>query len=196
MNYPNKLKKEFHKNINYANRGMDLENIINDTNEYLLSKDIALIYKKPTPIGVVKVNYENNKQVIDKAYFATQSTLDYNGLYKGKYIEFDAKNTESRTSFPLSNVHPHQIKHIRNVIRHGGIVFLIIRINGLIYLLNGPDFINFIDNNERKSIPYKFIKEYGYELEYNYLKGLNYIKYVDVIGGFKNEKDKNQEKNI
>ena len=144
MNYPNKIKKDFHKNINYANRGMDLENIINDTNEYLLENDIALIYKKPTPIGVVKVSYENNKQIINKAYFATQSTLDYNGLYRGKYIEFDAKNTESKTSFPLSNVHEHQIKHIRNVIRHKGIVFLIIRINGIIYLLNGIDFIKFI----------------------------------------------------
>ena len=187
MNYPNKIKKEYHKNINYANRGMDLENIINDTNDYLLENDIALIYKKPTPIGVVKVSYENNKQIINKAYFATQSTLDYNGLYKGKYIEFDAKNTESKTSFPLSNVHHHQIKHIRNVIKHDGIVFLIIRINSLIYLLNGIDFINFIDNNDRKSIPYNYIKEFGYELEYNYLKGLNYIKYVDIIGGFKDE---------
>lgn len=187
MNYPNKINREYHKTISYANRGMDLENIINDTNEYLLSKDIALINKKPTPIGVVKVNYENNKQIIEKAYFACPSTLDYNGLYKGKYIEFDAKNTESRTSFPLSNVHEHQIKHIRNVIKHNGIVFLIIRINGICYLLNGPDFISFIDNNTRKSIPYDYIKEFGYELEYNYTKGLNYLKYVDIIGGYKNE---------
>lgn len=183
MNYPNKIKKEYHKTINYANRGMDLENIINETNTYLLEKDIALIYKKPTPIGVVKVSYENNKQMINKAYFATQSTLDYNGLYKGKYIEFDAKNTNSKTSFPLSNIHSHQIKHIRNVIKHGGIVFLIISINNEIFLLNGPDIINFIDLEERKSIPYKYIKEKGYLLEYNYIKGLDYIKYIDLIIG-------------
>ncbi len=187
MNYPNKIKKEYHKTVNYANRGMDLESIINDTNEYYLNNDIALIYKKPTPIGVVKVGYENNLQVITKAYFASPSTLDYNGLYKGKYIEFDAKNTESKTSFPLSNIHPHQIKHIINVIKHGGIAFLIIRMNGLFYLLNGPDLISFITNETRKSIPYSYIKEYGYELEYNYNKGLDYIKYIDVIGGFKNE---------
>ncbi len=183
LNYPNQIKKQYTKNINYANRGMDLEAIINDTNEYLLEHDIALIYKKPTPIGVVKVSYHDNKQVIDKAYFASQSTLDYNGLYKGKYIEFDAKHTNSKTSFPLSNIHPHQLKHIRSVIRHNGIVFLIIQINGLIYLLNGPDLINFIDNEKRKSIPYEFIKEYGYLLEYNYSKGLNYLKYVDLIRG-------------
>ena len=168
---------------------MDLENIINETNEYLRDQDIALIYKKPTPIGVVKVNYENNKQVINKAYFATQSTLDYNGLYKGRYVEFDAKSTKSKTSFPISNIHPHQIKHIRNVIRHGGIAFLIIQMNDLIYLVNGVDIIGFIDQNSRKSIPYTFIKEYGYQLEYNYTKGLNYLKYVDIIGGIENEKN-------
>ena len=183
VNYPNKIKKEFHKNVNYANRGMDLENIINDTNTYLLEKDLAVIYKKPTPIGVVKVSYENNHQIINKAYFATESTLDYNGLYKGKYVEFDAKSTKSKTSFPLSNIHPHQIKHIRNIIRHGGIVFLIIEMNSNFYLLNGPDLINFIDNYSRKSIPFTYIEKNSYLLEYNYLKGLNYLKYVDIIGG-------------
>ena len=186
MNYPNRKNIEYHKTINYANRGMDLEDIINKTNDYLLSKKIAVIYKKPTPIGVVKVDYENNKQIITKAYFSNPSTLDYNGVYKGKYVEFDAKNTESKTSFPLANIHKHQLNHIRNILEHQGIAFLIIRINSLFYLLNGTDLINFIDNNERKSIPYNYIKEVGYELEYNYLKGLNYIKYVDIIGGFKN----------
>lgn len=189
MNYPNQIKKEYHKNISYANRGMDLEQMINEANEYYLEKDMALIYKKPTPIGIVKVSYENNQQKIKDAYFATQSTLDYNGLYKEKYVEFDAKNTESKTSFPIMNVHSHQILHIRRVIRHGGIVFLIIRINGLIYLLNGPDFIEFIDHTERKSIPYAFIKEKGYLLEYNYNKGLDYLKIVDLIGGFTNEEN-------
>ncbi len=189
VNYPNKIKKEYHKITNYANRGMDLENLINETNNYYLEKDIAIIYKKPTPIGVVTVSYENNKQVITKAYFASPSTLDYNGIYKGKYIEFDAKSTESKTSFPLSNVHPHQIQHIKNIIRHKGIVFLIIQMNNLFYLLNGPDFLQFIANSSRKSIPYEYIKEYAYVLEYNYNKGIDYLKIIDLIGGFENEKN-------
>ena len=189
MNYPNNIKKEFHKNVNYANRGMDLENIINATNEYLLEKDIAVIYKKPTPIGVVNVSYENNRQIITKAYFATESTLDYNGIYKGKYIEFDAKVTKNLTSFPLANIHAHQIKHIKNIINHKGIVFLIIEMNNNYYLLNGIDLINFIDNNSRKSIPYDYIKNKGYLLEYNYNKGLNYIDIINKIGGFVNEEN-------
>ena len=39
-------------NSTYANRGMGLENDINETNKYYLTYDIALIYKKPTPIRI------------------------------------------------------------------------------------------------------------------------------------------------
>ena len=181
LNYPNNIKKKFHKQIDYANRGMDLEDIINDTNEYLRDNDIALIYKKPTPIGISKVSYDNNKLSIDKAFFASQSTLDYNGLYDGLYVEFEAKSTECKTSFPLSNIHEHQVNHIRRVIKHKGVVFLIIRINNLIYMISGKDFLYYIDNNERKSIPYDYIKKKGILLAYNYYKGLNYIEYIDKM---------------
>ena len=67
VNYPG-LKKEYIKiKQSYANRGMDLENLLNETNQYYLEKDIAVIYKKPTPIGINKVRYENNKQIIKEA---------------------------------------------------------------------------------------------------------------------------------
>lgn len=181
MNYPNKINKVYEKNINYGNRGMDLESIINDTNEYLKEKDIAIIYKKPTPIGIVKTTYVDNKEIINKAYFKEPSQLDYCGIYKGCYIEFDAKNTNKKTSFPLSNIHKHQILHIKNIIRHQGIAFLIIRINEEYYLLNGANLLDFINNNERKSIPYDYFKDNAYKLDYNYNKGLNYIDYVEVI---------------
>ncbi len=181
MKYPNNINKEFTKQINHANRGMDLENLINKTNEYYLDKNIAVIYKKPTPIGVVKVNYENKKKIIDKAYFKCPSTLDYNGIYKGKYIEFDAKETVKKTSFPLSNIYEHQINHIRKIIEHNGIVFLIIRISDIIYLLNGCDLIDFIDNNERKSIPSYYLTEKGYIIKENYLIGIDYLKIIDEI---------------
>ena len=179
MQYPNKIKKE-HKSItNYGNRGMDLETLINETNKYYLDNDIALIYKKPTPIGIAKTSFNEFGKVIDKAFFKEQSTLDYNGLYKGKYIEFDAKETKSKTSFPISNVHSHQIQHIRNVLRHNGIVFLIIKMNGLYYLLFGKDFINFIDNNERKSIPYEYLSSKGHTVKELYDPALDYLKIID-----------------
>ena len=115
------------KLINYGNRGMTLESDLNLTNDYYKENNIALIYKKPTPIKVLKVN--ETKTRIKDGYYEQKSTLDYNGVYHGKYLEFDAKETNSKTSFPITNIHPHQIDHIKNVMRHQGIVFLIIRFN-------------------------------------------------------------------
>lgn len=181
MLYPNNIKKGKKSFINYGNRGMNLENLINETNEYYLNNDIALIFKKPTPIGIAKVSYNSFGKSIEKAYFKEQSTLDYNGLYKGKYIEFDAKETLNKTSFPLSNIHPHQLKHIRNVINHKGICFLIIKMNNLYYLLLGESLIYFIDHNERKSIPYDFIKTNAFELIEKYNPSLDYIKIIDNL---------------
>jgi len=180
MRYPNNINKEFTAlSKGYGNRGMDLENLINMTNEYYLENDIALIYKKPTPIGVAEVSFKDNIRKIEKAYFKEHSTLDYNGVYKGKYIDFDAKETQSKTSYPIANVHPHQIKHMRNVIKHGGITFLILKMNEIYYFFKGEDFLNYIDNNERKSIPYSYLQERGIIIKENYRPALDYIKVVD-----------------
>ena len=59
--------------------------------------------------------------------------------------------------------------------------FLIIDINGLYYILLGKDIIDFIDNNDRKSIPYDYIKEKGYIIELTLKPVLNYLKVLDKI---------------
>lgn len=182
MRYPNNINKSYTKlSVSHSNRGMNLESALNQSNEYYLSNDKALIFKKPTPIGVVDVSYKNHKKVIEKAYFKEQSTLDYNGLYRGKYIEFDAKETLNKTSFPLSNIHEHQTTQIRNVIKHGGIIFLVIRMNNLNYLLTGEDYISYIDNNNRKSISYEYIKEKAHLIKEAYRPQLDYLKVVDEV---------------
>lgn len=181
MNYPGSIKKEYKKVVTHANRGMDLENLINLSNIYYLEEDIAVIYKKPTPIQIVDTGFNSHGRVITKAFFSEPSTLDYNGLYKGKYVDFDAKTTQNKTSFPLSNLHEHQYKHMKNIINHGGITFLIIAMNGLVYYLDGHDIIDFINNNDRKSIPYEYIKEKGYVIEQKIRPRLDYIKIIDNI---------------
>ena len=56
MNYPNGKNKIKNNNINYGNRGMNLEEDLNITNEYYLETNTAVIYKKPTPIVINHVN--------------------------------------------------------------------------------------------------------------------------------------------
>ena len=178
MKYPNNIQKNFKKEINYKNRGMNLEGLINEACKYYLEHDLAIIYKKPTPIGVVDVDYKKGA-IIKKAYFKEPSTLDYNGIYKGKYVEFDAKECQSKTSFPLNNIHEHQLNHIKKIIRHGGIAFLIISMNQGYYLFKGEDLIIFLKTHTRKSIPYQVILEKGYPLKINYNIGIDYLKGID-----------------
>lgn len=168
-------------NSTYANRGMSLENDINDTNKYYLTYDIALIYKKPTPIRVTKTNYNNMR--ISDGFFEGQSTLDYNGVYKGYYVEFDAKETNSNSSFPISNIHVHQMEYIKKVIRHGGIVFLIVRFNKLHkdFVITGEELVKFILANDRKSIPLSYFEDNCYKIDIKYAPRIDYIKIVDKI---------------
>lgn len=180
MFYPNGQKKTYERNFtDYKNRGMDLEGLINQANEYYLEEDIAVIYKKSTPIGLNKVDYKKGE--IKSAYFKEKSTFDYNGIYKGMYIDFEAKESHSHTSFPLSNIHAHQIEHLRRVLRHGAIAFLIVCINCEYYILKGEDLLEFIENNERKSIPYDYFKEHCTKIELKIKPTLDYLKYIDII---------------
>lgn len=194
MNYPNGIKKAttktkttYDSNLSHKNRGMTLEAELNLSNDYYREIDKAYIYKKPTPIKIVKVDYPSrDKTVIKEAYFTIPSTTDYNGLYKGYYIDFEAKETKSKTAFSLNNIHPHQIKHIEQIDKNGGISFLIIRFTSLneTYLLTAKDFLEFINTQERKSIPYSFIKEKAYLLKDQYQPRIDYLKVVDqLIGG-------------
>ena len=189
MKYPNGIKQKqvMNNNIKYDNRGMNLEKDLNESNNYYINMGKAFIYKKPTPIKITKVDYPSrSKAIIKEAFFQEPSTTDYNGIYKGKYIDFEAKETNNKTSFPLNNIHNHQIKHIENIHNNGGIAFIIVRFNklNLTYILMAKDFLNFINNNVRKSIPISFFEKYGYIIEEKFIPRLNYLKIIDeVLGG-------------
>lgn len=172
---------KYFNNLNYANRGMGLEDDINLSNEYYKVKDIAYIYKKPTPIKLVNVDYKNG--MIKEAYFQTPSTTDYNGIYCGKYIDFEAKETKSKTAFALSNIHEHQINHLLDVKRHGAISFIIVRFSLLnkTFLLTTEKLEYFIKNNKRKSIPLNFFENYGTIIKTKYSPRLDYIEAVKNI---------------
>lgn len=178
--YPNNINKNNDKYKSYGNRGMTLEYEINLSNEYYLEKGIAVIHKKPTPIQIVE---QVNGKIV-KAYFKEASTTDYNGVCNGKYIDFDAKETTSKTSFPISNIHSHQIKHLENVIKQDGIAFLIIRFTklNLTYILYAQDLISFIKENNRKSIPKSYFDEKGILIKEKLAPRLDYIDALNIGG--------------
>lgn len=180
---PKKTKKSSTElSISSANRGMNFESDINISNEYYKDKNICLITKRPTPINVVKVDYTKGAK-ITHAYFEEQSTTDYNGVYKGRYIDFEAKNTKNKTSFPLNNITKHQIEHLKRVILHGGIAFFIIQFELLdkVFILDASFVIHFYENGDRKSIPYSCFLESGVEVERSYNPRLKYIDAIDKL---------------
>ncbi len=149
-----------------SRRGMSLEADINVANEYYRKEKIAVIYKKPTPIQIVDVDYPARSAArITKAFFRQASTTDYNGIYQGKYIDFDAKETGNLNSFPLKNVHEHQVMHLQAIMEQGGLAFMIIRFTqrSETYVIWANLLVEFWQNQnvERKSIPYETIVDHG-----------------------------------
>ncbi len=104
-------------------RGSTLEDFINRTNEVYLENQLALIQKIPTPI--TPINIDKNSRHITLAYFDKKSTVDYIGVVQGIPVCFDAKECNTDT-FPLQNIHEHQILFMEQFEKQQGIAFIII----------------------------------------------------------------------
>lgn len=86
-----------------------------------------MIQKIPTPITPVKIDKEQRH--ITLAYFDQRSTVDYIGAVQGIPVCFDAKECAADT-FPLQNVHRHQVDFMEEFERQSGIAFLLILYTG------------------------------------------------------------------
>ena len=109
---------EFERTSRFYTGGYDQQ-----TNECYLEKGLALIQKIPTPITPVRIDKEHRH--ITLAYFDQRSTVDYIGAVQGIPVCFDAKECNTDT-FPLQNIHEHQVTFMSNFEKQGGIAFLII----------------------------------------------------------------------
>ena len=89
----------------------------------LYQSKLALIQKIPTPITPVRMDKENRH--ITLAYFDQRSTVDYIGAVQGIPVCFDAKECSAQT-FPLANIHPHQVKFMEDFEKQNGVAFFLI----------------------------------------------------------------------
>ncbi|MBO5528133.1 MAG: recombination protein U [Bacilli bacterium] len=173
-------KKKMTMKISPGNRGMDFEAEINQTNDYYKEKDLAVFSKRPTPINIVKVDYSRGAKITE-AYFETQSTTDYNGVYKGHYVDFEAKSVHGKTSFPLANIPRQQIEHLKYVLHHGGIGFFLIRFvtKEETFLVPASYVIDFYEKRERASIPLEDIRANGYLIPVGYRPRYDFLPLID-----------------
>lgn len=181
------VQKQDLKKWSYGKRGMTLEEDINQSNQYYLEQDIAVIHKKPTPVQIVNVDYpKRSAAVIKEAYFKQASTTDYNGVYKGRYIDFEAKETKLPSSFPLKNFHEHQIDHMKKVLKQNGICFVMVRfsLTEEVFFLEAVHLLTFWErmlNGGRKSITKEEIITNGYLIPLGFQPRIDFIKIIDEI---------------
>lgn len=160
-------------------RGSTLEDLVNHTNEQYAEKKLALIQKIPTPITPVRMDKESRH--ITLAYFDQQSTVDYIGAVQGIPVCFDAKECATDT-FPLSNIHRHQIDFMKAFEEQQGVAFFLISFTAhdLFYYLPLRDLLIFWERMEsggRKSFRRDELKEEFYLPKHSgflvpYLEGL------------------------
>ena len=104
-------------------RGSTLEDLINMSNDKYRTSPLALVQKIPTPIK--PINIDQSTRHITLAYFDQKSTVDYIGVVQGIPVCFDAKECATDT-FPLQNIHEHQVTFMENYEKQGGISFFLI----------------------------------------------------------------------
>lgn len=144
-------------------RGSTLEEMINSTNDKYREQGLALIQKIPTPITPVEIDQKSRH--ITKAYFEKQSTVDYIGAVQGIPVCFDAKEC-SKDTYPLMNIHEHQVQFMKDFEEQGGIAFIVLMFThkNEIYYVPFKDVLKFYERGEnggRKSFTYDEIdKDY------------------------------------
>ncbi|MDR1066787.1 MAG: Holliday junction resolvase RecU [Clostridiales bacterium] len=160
-------------------RGDAFESLINMTNDWYRLKGLALIQKVPTPI--TPIEFDQTSRTISLAYFERKSTVDYIGVAQGIPLCFDAKETR-RKSFPLANVHDHQMEFMSDFESHGGVAFILVNFTAFKKIFFTPlehlrRFKAEAERGGRKSAPYEAfnqslsVESRGYMI--HYLEALN-----------------------
>lgn len=161
-------------------RGQTLEELINLSNQKYMENKLAVIQKIPTPIKPIRI--EPNSRQITLAFFEQRSTVDYIGAVQGIPVCFDAKECTQDT-FPLQNVHEHQVDFMEKFEDQGGVSFLLIYYShkDIFYYLRFTKLMEFWNRAEqggRKSFRFEELEDKYRLSTYNgvcvhYLEGIN-----------------------
>ncbi len=119
------------------NKGMYLETIINNSITFFENNNIAILRKQSIPIHINNIVNQN----VD-GFLIGKCDVDYYGIYKGRFIAMEAKQTSSEY-FDLNKIPDHQLKFLSDIFNHKGISLLI---------------IYFVTNDVFFAIPYNEIK--------------------------------------
>ena len=160
-------------------RGSTFEELINHTNEVYSDNSLCLIQKVPTPI--TPINIDKSTRHITLAYFDQKSTVDYIGVVQSVAVCFDAKECHTET-FPLQNIHEHQISFMQEFEKQGGISFFLLYYpeKDVFYYLRFSELMKFYERKlqgGRKSFRFEELDE-----EYFFSTGNGvFVPYLDKL---------------
>lgn len=142
----------------HANRGAQLERLIDLTNQQYRNKGFADIRKIPTPVQI-----QSNRAGKVTGYTMKPEWVDYSGVHDGRAIVFDAKETSSKTSFPLENISEHQYELLKSWHQKGAHSFLL---------------VSFTKLNEVYLLPFKLLEVYWEDARKGGRKSIPYVVFV------------------
>ena len=175
MTVKDKTKEVKKKSTSHVNRGMKFEKLIQNKCDKLRAEGIALISKVPTDWVVTRIG----GKIVSGFPRAESCFVDFIGIYKGKAIALECKETKNKTSFPFSNIKDTQIEFLDKWTELGGLGYYIIRFeeNKKVFLVSSENMHKCINTIDRKSVPYGDCVESEdfIEIDYNELDFENYI---------------------
>ncbi|MGE6599687.1 Holliday junction resolvase RecU [Bacillus proteolyticus] len=167
-----------------GNRGMHFDKLINLSNEMYQRGEVALINKRPTPVKVLKMVYGRVKD----EYYESKSTVDYDGVYKGRAIAFEAKSTNEINRFDLEHIAQHQLDYLEQAEKMGAICFFLIGFSKdkSVFAVSLSVIQSYVRMSQqpksKKSIPRAEFDIYGYLVGQTERAPVDYLQYIDVTG--------------
>ncbi|MFK4470025.1 recombination protein U [Bacillus sp. RC252] len=140
-----------------------------------------LINKRPTPVKVLK---SKGVRVLN-GFYEAKSTVDYDGVYKGRAIAFEAKSTENATRFDLKNIAQHQLDYLKKAEKMGAVCFFLIEFSKdksvfLVPLSVIQAYVRMSQQPKgKKSIPRADFDIYGYLVNQTERATVDYLQYID-----------------
>lgn len=108
--------------VGQGNRGAAFETLINYTNDLYEARKLAVINKRSTPVKVTK---SAGTKVL-AGFYEARSTVDYDGVYRGRAVFFEAKTTLELDRFDLKNIATHQYEHLEKCHGFGALCFVLV----------------------------------------------------------------------
>ena len=125
-----------------------------------------------------------------------KSTVDYIGAVQGIPVCFDAKECSVKT-FPLQNIHPHQIAFMKEFEEQGGIAFIILSYTSVdeVYYVPFDTIYQFwirMEEGGRKSFTYEELVPHAWKIRSHRDMLVHYLEQIQMDLDRKEKEEKTE----